>query len=157
MKLHAGHMQLAVVKLIDFRKHPIIPNVSYGFFGMHYESDLIVIDNNKITEIEIKISLQDLKADFLKTKHQNPFKLIHRLIYAIPYELLEKALPIIPKNYGIILVKTLQRNNLTYYKASYYRIVRFNNNPSIENKHVIKLLELAAMRIWNLKKIIYSK
>lgn len=65
-----------------------IPNVlmDYG----RYEADFIYINqNNYLTEIEIKVSFQDFKADFTK-KHYHDSTDVRSLYYAVPYELYSK-------------------------------------------------------------------
>lgn len=151
MKMHAGIIECAVANLLDFRKHIIVPNISHGFF-FGQESDMLCIDaDNRLTEIEIKVSISDLKADFKKNKHDNPNKYIGRLIYAIPQELLEKSLPIIPLKYGIITVKSFGEEKPKYF-AKWYRKVRHKKYVQpLNNNEVIQLARLGCMRIWSLK------
>jgi hypothetical protein len=89
-RLHSGHMEVAVAELIGYRNHTIVPNVSWGL-GLRHECDMLVLDKKgQFTEIEIKISLADLKADF-KKPHGHASKIITRLVYAIPKDMLEKS------------------------------------------------------------------
>jgi hypothetical protein len=153
-KIHSGHIEVAISLLIDVRSHLIVPNVHWGW-DLRHEADLITVDSkNRVTEIEIKISLSDLKADFKKGHtHQN--RKIGRLYYAIPIELLEKALPLIPLNCGII---TVEWSLNTYFKAKFYRMVRYSKEiPPITDSQKLKLAELGCMRVWSLKNILYKK
>lgn len=66
-----------------------LPNVLLMDKGM-YEADFIYINkNNFLTEIEIKISISDFKADFNK-KHFHDSPKVRAFYYAIPEELWEK-------------------------------------------------------------------
>ena len=80
-KIHAGIVELAVVELFDYRKHFICPNISFGW-DLRHEADLIIVDKNlRATEVEVKVTLQDLKADFKKalSQHtQSPLSLCYR-------------------------------------------------------------------------------
>lgn len=156
-KIHAGIVELAVVKLFDYRRHYCVPNVSYGW-GLNHEADLIIVDKNqKVTEVEIKVTHQDLVADFKKA-HGHRSKLIGRMYYAIPEYLLDKGLPLIPSKYGVIVIheKTIDgfNGNIlgTYYVAKFYRQCRHDKNyEGISKDQLLKLLDLGCMRIWTLK------
>lgn len=159
MKIHAGNVELAVANLIGYRKHVIVPNVSYGLAGMGHECDLLVLDDkNRFTEVEIKISMADLKADF-KKKHGHKSKYISRLIYAFPEEMLDKALPLIPENNGIIVVKTISpldysghTTQIQYHKAYWIRHARHDKTKErIPDKILRDFFRLGCMRIWSLK------
>jgi len=149
--MHAGHIEVAVSKLIGYRSHIIVPNVSWGW-GLNHEADLIVVDKNqKVTEIEIKVSLSDLKRDFQKP-NQHRSKKIGRLVYAIPESILEKALPLIPKEHGIIIVRKNTIETWFSYRAIWQRRCRYRKDyAGISNAEVHDLMRLATMRIWSLK------
>lgn len=150
-KIHSGHIECAVANLFDFRKYIIVPNVSHGW-DISHEADLLAVYDNKVTEIEVKISLSDLKADFKKPKHISALflKNIGRLIYAIPIEIYDKAVEIIPKQYGIITIKW----NGYRYEAQWQRQARHRKDyKGISDNQLINLLRLGCMRIWSLKSI----
>ena len=161
-RLHSGHMELAVANLIGYRANTIVPNVSYGLY-LNHECDMLVLDSsNRFTEIEIKVSMSDLKADFNKT-HGHKSKYISRLVYAIPETMLEKGRHIIPKKCGIIIVKwescyhynyddNTQIEIGGYWKARWERMVRHNKQIEEIPKSIInKFYQLGCMRIWSLK------
>ena len=87
------------------------------------------------TEIEIKISLADLKADAHK-KHSHSSDKIKYLYFAIPSYMLEKALPFIPERAGIITVEKI----VSAHKDVLYR-VRYVKN-AIENKNCRKFNDI---------------
>ena len=148
-KLHSGHMKVAVANLIGYRTHVIVPNVSWGW-NLRHEADLIAVNSgNKVTEIEIKVSLSDLKADFKKEHgHRDYLNRIGRLVYAVPVELRDAAAELIPENCGIITVKW----NGYRYSAEWYRATKYRKDVQpISDRELISLMRLGAMRIWSLK------
>ena len=95
-------LEKAVVRLLNPRLNAIVPNVSWGL-GLRHECDLLVLDaRNRFTEIELKVSKADLKRDFQKP-HGHSSDFISRLVYAVPLELLETAIELVPKQHGIIV------------------------------------------------------
>jgi len=147
-KLHAGHMEVAVAKLIGWREHTIVPNVFWGL-DLSHEADLLVLDKSKrLTEIEIKISLSDLKADMKKT-HGHRSRIISRLVYAVPETLIDATRQILPSNVGIISVKW--EPYLGIYKAEWIRNCKHDKIKRPDQKQIEKLMHLGCMRIWSLK------
>lgn len=70
------------------RGYTPIPNVL--MFGGRYEADFVYINkNNYLTEVEIKISVADFKADF-KKKHYHDSNDVRSLYYALPKDLYKK-------------------------------------------------------------------
>jgi hypothetical protein len=151
MKLNAGHIELAVAKLIGYRRHTIVPNVSWGL-GLNHECDLLVLDEKgRLTEIEIKISKSDLKADF-KKMHGHTSNIISRLIYAVPVEMEDYTLTLIPKNAGLISVKHYEQNNRILCFAHWVRRCVHDKNKDMPDRRTLeKLYQLGCMRIWSLK------
>lgn len=145
-------MELAIAGLIGYRQNTIVPNVSWGL-GLRHECDMLVLDvNNRFTEIEIKISMSDLRADF-KKGHNHSSNFISRLVYAFPDELLDRALPIIPDKCGIIVVKTVERFNTVIHIAEWYRQCKHDRTKQKPDQKMIeKFYHLGCMRIWSLKR-----
>jgi len=167
-RCHAGIVEIAVAKLLNYRQYTIVPNVSWGL-GLSHECDLLALDDqDRFTEVEIKVSLSDLKADFKKT-HKHFSKFISRLVYALPARLYAKHADLIPKEFGVIVIE--------FTPAIYYHGVRVGN-PQIDStgavignfkakwerrvkhyKHaekpspatIRKFMSLGCMRIWDLK------
>lgn len=158
MKLHAGHIEVAVAGLFNYRVYAIVPNVSYGW-GLAHEADLICVSKAMIvTEVEIKVSAGDLRADF-KKHHNHSSKRIHRLVYAVPESLVELAKELVPKHCGIIEVYTKEyypksrsdKHTIEGFFARWVRGAKKNSNPPITEKQYAELLRLGCMRIWTLK------
>jgi len=155
-KLHSGHIEVAVAMLLDYRKYTIVPNVSWGL-GLCHECDMLALSQDGyFTEIEIKISMSDLRHDF-KKGHGHKSSIISRLVYAFPVEMLEKALPLIPTNCGIIVIQEnyyIDSNKVRHHKgwvAEWYRRTKGDKSKKPTDKDVIKFMQLGCMRIWSLK------
>jgi hypothetical protein len=158
MKIHAGHIELAVAKLLDHRVYTIVPNVSYGL-GLNHECDMLALDTKgRFTEIEIKISASDLKADFKKV-HGHRSKIISRLVYAMPKELCEKHGHLIPKCCGIIGFERVTKKQysgdssplISYNECQWIRQVKHVVDQLPSDKQIRKFMTLGCMRIWSLK------
>lgn len=157
--IHSGHIEVAVANLLNFRVFTIVPNVSFGL-GLSHEADMLCLDQkDRFTEVEIKTSMSDLRADFKKS-HGHQSDLITRLIYAFPVEMLSKAEPLIPKECGIIVV--YEKTESSRYpglslkkpilKARWERQCRHRKrNTPIPPQTIRKFMELGCMRIWSLK------
>lgn len=59
-------MEVAIAEMFGIRTHIIVPNISWGLRGMHEMDLAIIFRSGYLKEIEIKRSIQDLKADFKK-------------------------------------------------------------------------------------------
>lgn len=150
-KIHSGHVELAVVALLNYRVYTIVPNISHGLLG-HHEADLLCY-NGKFTEVEIKISASDLKADF-KKRHGHEHKYISRLIYAMPLKLCEKYGHLVPKQHGIISVTW----NGYGFRANHYRQARHKKiQYEIPYQFISDFMRLGCMRIWSLKAKLYAE
>lgn len=145
--MRANDIEIALVNLFDMRRNMIVPNVSYGL-GIHEVDLLVVTPAGYASEIEIKISISDLRADLLKP-HQHKSKKIKYLYFALPLELKEKAIPIIPEHAGIIFVEPYGDS----YYASIFRPAKLNKGHRVlTSDELIHLGQLATMRIWTLKR-----
>ena len=142
-------MELALVSYFALGTNLIVPNVSWGMFA--YECDLVVLTKSGyLYEIEIKISLSDLKKDCKKYhNHDDPhFKYLY---FAIPFCLAEKIGPEfkhIPNNAGVIIV-TDNGSRRWCKEVRKPKIRRGAPKTTIENRY--KLARLGALRIWSLK------
>ena len=140
-------MEVAVSKLIGWRENVIIPNVSWGF-DLQHECDLLVMNSSRrLTEIEIKVSAQDLKRDFQKP-HGHSSPKISRLVYAVPEKVLALAREIVPPQNGIIVVRFCDRKSR--YEADWIRRCRHRGQPITEGE-ALRLLRLGCIRIWPMK------
>ena len=150
-KLTTPDMELAIVEYFDMLRNTIIPNVSWGF--LNHEADLLIITkSDKLYEVEIKISLSDLKADKKKT-HGHSSNKIKYLYYAIPKYLLEKSVEHIPEYGGILTVERNARKGFRkQYRVELYRKPMQRVVYTLNHNDKLKLFRLGCIRIWTLKK-----
>lgn len=131
----------------------IVPNVSWGFHGSH-EMDLFVVKKSGYClEVEIKISLSDLKADF-KKNHKHKSRYTREFYYAFPSNFYEKFEPIIPEHAGIIVC---ERNLSGIVLSKLKRKAKINTlaKPlSIDDQ--MKIRRLGCLRIFSLKRTIMN-
>jgi hypothetical protein len=144
-------MEASIMKMFGIRENIIVPNISWGFDGIH-EIDLFVLRKSGLAiEVEIKRSISDLKADF-KKGHNHESSRITKLYYAIPKKLLEKSLQLIPEEAGIIICYRLNDNERNIARASIYREAKIRKNSrKLTPEEQFKIARLGCMRIFNLK------
>ena len=116
---------------------------------VNHECDMLIVTKNYyLTEVEIKISLSDLKADF-KKKHQHKDENIKNFYYAFPEEMKEKALELIPKECGI-LIAVEKKCSIPYRTIECYRKPKINKEAKPVNDIVLsKIYRLGYLRYWN--------
>jgi len=146
-------IEIAIANHFGYRQNIIVPNISYGLY-IHEVDILIVSPSGYATEIEIKTSISDLKAD-LKKEHGHRSNKIKYLFFAIPEELQEKALPLIPERAGLIVIKPNKFNNWNYCSIIKSPITN-KLARKLTNDELLKLGHLSAMRIWSLKENLYN-
>lgn len=142
------NMAAAIVRSIFTpTRYNCIVNVSFGF--LNHEADLLVMNENcRLYEVEIKTSLADLKADF-KKPHGHEDRKVERLYYAVPVTLLEKAQEIIPEQFGIISVENKGKNcAFPCLVAERVRNAAKLRDYPLNVHQVIQLLRLGTMRFW---------
>jgi len=141
-KLNAADVEVAVARYLGARVNIIVPNVFWGL-GLNYECDLFSVSpSGYATEVEIKVSRSDIKAD-LKKWQAHRSKLIRRFFFAVPEYLSDDDN--IPKDCGLISVdKNLQCKAL--------RPPRVNKESRrLRDGEIHHLLHMGCMRIWGLK------
>lgn len=148
--MNTQEVELAVVNYFGKRQNLIVPNVSWGFLGLHYEADLVVVTKSGYAkEVEIKVSRGDLIKDKEK-KHTHDCKKFKELYFAIPKKLL-KDKEHIPERAGILVCDKWEYDNKIYYGAILERPAVGNNAPPLTLQDRYDLARLGTLRIWNLK------
>jgi hypothetical protein len=160
----AQEIEIAIAKHFNYRQNLIVPNVSHGL-DLLWEADMLILrPSGYLTEIEIKVSKYDLLNDEKKAKWRMwPWRRIAMHYYAVP----EDLVPFVPNQQsGIIKVRALKddvvtRNCYKKVKAVYKKgeiwteLVRSAKLSPLREKlspaRRLKLAELGAMRIWDLK------
>lgn len=150
--MKASDIELALSRYFHRRRNFIIPNVSWGFRGLSYEVDLMVVtSSNYAYEIEIKTSASDLKRDTKKHKwnyclFRNNFR---KYYFAFPEELL-KYQEFVPGFAGILTISYDEKSSI--YRAELYRDAAIQSNARIiTEKEYSELGRLCMLRMWNLK------
>ena len=118
---------------------------------VNHECDMLIVTKNRyLTEVEIKISLSDLKADF-KKKHQHKDENIKNFYYAFPAEMKEKAIELIPEEAGILIaIKKHLNSGYEYRDIECYRKPKINKEAKPINDIVLsKIYRLGYLRYWN--------
>ena len=152
IKINTVQMEVALAMFFDYRQCIIVPQISWGM--VLHECDLLVMSKSGYaTEVEIKISKQDLIVD-AKKRHGHLNEKISRLYFAIP-KVLEKYIDCIPARAGIIVVA----ENFTYTNG-FRRGIKVLRQPLIKarkdcykfsDKEIFQMARLGTMRIWALK------
>jgi hypothetical protein len=125
--------------------YTLAPNISWGL-GLH-ECDLLAMTKARcLHEIEIKISLADLKRDALK-RHHHQSSIIRYLWFAFPEKMKEKALPFIPDGAGIILVRDDEDGKFRAWRERAAR-GRRNARP-LDDGEYMTFLRLLGYRYWS--------
>lgn len=116
---------------------------------VNHECDMLIVTKNRyLTEVEIKISLSDLKADF-KKEHQHKDENIKNFYYAFPEEMKEKAIGLIPKEAGI-LIAIKKEDGIQYREIECYRKPKINKGAKPINDKVLSMIyRLGYLRYWN--------
>lgn len=102
-------IEIAVMRYFGTLTNLIVPNISGGMsVGLH-ECDLLVLSkDNYATEVEIKVSKADIRAD-KKKEHGHKHDHIARLFFAVPIDLKDYTLKHIPKGAGLLTIKEHDR------------------------------------------------
>ena len=148
--LTSTEIEIYLSNYFNYRQNIIVPNISYGL-GVH-ECDLFIIrKSGYAVEVEIKISVQDIKAD-LKKSHKHKSNKIRELYFAIPKEL-EHAIEYIPEHAGIITIE----KHITGKPATIHMLrgAKLNTDArKLTEKEIHKATHLGCMRIWALKQTV---
>lgn len=129
----------------------MVPNVSWGL--LDYEADFIIMTpNGYLTEIEIKRSFEDFKADFKKGHHHDDERIYH-FYYCIPESIKDKVIEFLNENFMYTNHKPAL---LTYDNLGHITKQSYGYSGACRNKKVrklfleeqFKLAKLAAFRYW---------
>ena len=145
--INARDMEIAVAKLFNWRQNVIVPNVFWGL-GLRYEADMFIVSpgSRKVREVEIKVTVADMKADAKKPHgHSELGRMVRQLYFAIPAKLLEKS-GCLRKDAGIITVDETTELATIVRPAKIYR-----RSDGLSDDKYLKILHLGCMRIWSLK------
>lgn len=149
-KLTIDEIELAIVNSTLFNKRTdiFVPNVSWGL--LNHEADLVIMTKSGyLTEIEIKRSWEDFKADF-KKDHQHDDEKVYKFYYCVPSSIKDKVIELLRSKYEYIPAV------LSYTDEGGVYDLRVGN-PYTKGARKLFLEEqltiarLGCMRVWNLK------
>lgn len=145
-------IEVAIAKYYGVRKNIIVPNISWGFGGMH-ECDMFIVSKAGIaTEVEIKISKSDLLADFKKGHdHKDRQNRITYFYYAMPEILYEKCKDLIPEEAGIFTCDRGSWDNATPFIREKRKAIKRKSTRKLTPEEQLKIAWLGTMRIFSLK------
>ena len=150
-------VEIALMQYIGVNKYIIVPNVTHISGLVDFEVDLLSLSKQGYaSRFEIKVSHQDLVADFKNIRHNNGLKKYTNLkyfSYAFPEEMLSKAEKLIDNNFGIYIIKKHNLMNNYFYVVE-HRKPKIINNTKWSYEMQLKLAHLGCMRILNHKKTI---
>ena len=137
-------IEIAIARYFNTRKNVIVPNASWGIFK--YELDLCILNTNMFaSEVEIKISKSDLKADSKKKHHHDKNgNYIKYLWFAMPKKM-KGCEEFVPENAGILYV------NIDGHVSVFRKPTANKNAKKWTYENAFKLARLGTLRIWNLK------
>jgi hypothetical protein len=148
--LNSKDVELLVAEYFNPRVNIVVPNVYWGM-GFNHECDVFVLTpNNYGYEIEIKVNKYDLINDKNKP-HRHGSQKIKRLYFAITEEL-EPYCDHIPEEAGILSIRKNKYGNKFF--ITKVREAKCKCDYKFTQEEKVKLLHLATMRIFPLKKIL---
>ena len=152
--MNSCEIEIAVARHFDYRANLIVPNVYRGL-NFKYELDLIIVyPSYYASEVEIKVSISDLKAEKNKSSYAHESDKIKRLYFAVPYNLKDKSIALIPERAGLLSVNLVKG----FWVVTLEKAPRINKSArKLEEWEVNRLRELAAMRIWSLKEALLKE
>ena len=147
-------MEVAISHMFGIRQHVIVPNLSWGFDGMH-ECDLFIVKKSGVAvEVEIKRTKSDFLKDFSKGhNHVDRNNRITEFYYAFPENILEKCIENVPEHAGVISCsKFLDYKKQERVTASIERKPkRIKNARKLTKEEQFKVARLGCIRIMPLK------
>jgi len=156
-KITTPEMETALASWFDYRVNLIVPNVHWGFGPDMHECDLLMMSKHGYcTEVEIKVTRADLRAD-AKKKHGHRNKRIKYLYFALP-TYLDHCLEFVPERAGILLVRPWEPGFQPGPSVKRVRAPQCQKHaPKMTDSERYKLARLGTLRIWNLKRQINGR
>lgn len=131
------------------RQDIFIPNLSWGL--LQYEADLVIITKSGyLTEVEIKRSWEDFKADF-KKGHEHNDPRVYNFYYCVPESIVARVAEFLLGKYGSNCPAMLcfeESGSISHY-FGVGRAHRGGRKLFIEEQLIAA--RLGCMRVWNLK------
>ena len=159
-KITTKEMEYAIYTEYGLKSKLLTLRINYVPGIIKHECDVLIVSkSNYLTEIEIKVSLADLKKD-LEKWHKHSNDKIKYQYFAIP-KYLEKHIDLIPENFGIIIVDKIEACS-TYGRKTplfhtHYRVREFKKAPvnplfckfKLSDEELLNLYRLHSYKFWN--------
>ena len=151
-KLTVDEIQLALYYsgIWNKRQDIFVPNLSWGL--LNHEADLVILTKSGyLTEVEIKRSWEDFKADF-KKEHEHKDEHVYYLHYCVPESIKDKVISFLEERYRYKLTRP---SVLCYTEGGEIKITPGgwpnNGGRRLFLEEQLTIARLGCMRIWNLK------
>jgi hypothetical protein len=141
-------LELRLATFFDFRRNLIVPRIAPGLV-IPYEADLIIVTPSRwATEVEIKISASDIRAESKKSPWAHRSENIKKFYYAVPEDLADCKY--LPQDCGLISV--MENPGKYDLVCEIIRPPKINKEAAkITDAQYIYLSRLGCMKIWTLK------
>ncbi len=156
---------LATSEKFNYQKNVVVPNVhgESSVLAIFHECDMLVMSKSGyLTEIEIKRSFADFKADFNKRHHHANSELIKYFYYCVPQSIGDKVMEVLKEKEifytGVIMYnEALDFSIVGHYEGTINGCDIFSHPqfPGAKKLYLEQQLELArlgCMRVIGLKK-----
>lgn len=140
------------------RSDMFVPNLSWGL--LNHEADLVIVNKTGyLTEVEIKRSWEDFKADF-KKKHTHNNERVYRFYYCVPVSILDKVKEFLLK----VVKEDKSRKNpsalISYTEDGRVKIEDFGISykegaRKLFLEECLTVARLGVLRYWNLMEKVY--
>lgn len=149
-KLTIYEIELAIVNsgLFNKRGDIFVPNVSWGL--LNHEADMVVMTKSGyLTEIEIKRSWEDFKADF-KKPHEHDDERVYKFYYCVPSSIKDKVIELFKTKHEFIpaVLSYTEEGVVTDLKVGFPNT---NRGRKLFLEEQLTIARLGCMRVWNLK------
>jgi hypothetical protein len=140
--------QIAIANYFEYRRNIVIP--SFYFHG--YECDVFIMTKSGyITEVEIKLNINDLKIDKNKSKWNcESRRHIKKFYYAVPRQIIEDAKSIIDEKYGILSLQYNEPKQRCFAYLHKEASILNKSKPEIIDSVKLKMLLSSYHRFWAL-------
>lgn len=147
--LTIDEIELAIVNSRIFNKRTdiFVPNVSWGL--LNHEADMVIMTKSGyLTEIEIKRSWEDFKADF-KKDHEHKDERVYKFYYCVPSSIKEKVIELLKtKDKFPAVLSYSEEGIVTDLKVGFPNT---NRGRKLFLEEQLTIARLGCMRVWNLK------
>lgn len=138
-------IELALVRFFNMHKNLIVPNY---YISPSHECDLIVVTGaGYATEIEIKMSVADMRAD-LRKKHKHINDKLKLLYYAFSDEIYDKCKDMLPPDAGVLVISPHPENHFWVEKI---KTPKEKKCRKLTDKEMLHIARTATLKLWNAK------